>query len=64
METEEPKTKNCSKCGKSFQCLHNKDCWCMDYEISPENLKKLQKTYKDCLCPECLAGYATKKRKS
>jgi ribosomal protein L34E len=59
MEKIVPKIKNCSKCGKAFECLHNKDCWCMDYVISPENLQKIQETYADCLCSECLKGYAT-----
>jgi len=64
MEKHDPKIKNCSKCGKTFECLHTADCWCMEYDISPENLKLLQETFSDCLCPDCLEGYSTGKKKT
>jgi hypothetical protein len=63
MEKQEAITKNCSKCGITFECLHTIDCWCMDYEISQENLKKIKETYADCLCPECLEAYSSGKKK-
>jgi hypothetical protein len=65
MDLAKPKIKNCSKCGKSFECLHNAECWCMDYKISPANMKLVQETYSDCLCPDCLKEYSVgKKNKS
>ncbi len=56
------KIKTCPRCGKEFECLHNQDCWCMDYKISPENLELIKKTYPDCLCPDCLASYSQNKK--
>jgi ribosomal protein L34E len=55
----EVKIKSCPKCGKKFECLHTAECWCMDYQISPDKLELLKRTYPDCLCPECLAEYST-----
>jgi hypothetical protein len=63
MEKNSPEIKACSKCGKSFECLHSTECWCMDYEISPENLKLIKETYSDCLCPKCLSTYKVKETK-
>lgn len=53
--------KNCSKCGKSFECAHHNDCWCSEYVIPTDILRFLKKTYEDCLCPDCLAQYAENK---
>lgn len=47
--------KQCSKCGEEFLCgALAKHCWCKNYTLSKNTLKKLQLEYKDCLCPECL----------
>jgi ribosomal protein L34E len=59
MDPQQPKIKSCSKCGSSFECMHNAEYWCMEYEISPVNLKTLQQTYADCLCPGCLEKYSS-----
>lgn len=59
MEKRPPEPKNCSKCGASFVCLHDKDCWCMDYIISKENIEKLKSQYANCLCPDCLAAFSS-----
>jgi ribosomal protein L34E len=58
---KKPEKKSCARCGVNFECLHNEKCWCLTYEISIENLKKLQETYKNCLCPSCLSLYGSKK---
>ncbi len=34
----------------------------MDYIITPENLKKLNEKFKNCLCPECLEAYSSGRR--
>ncbi|MCD4771956.1 MAG: cysteine-rich CWC family protein [Bacteroidales bacterium] len=52
------KRKICPKCSKEFNCLNNSDCWCLKYKISEENLTILKNTYKDCVCEECLKGFA------
>ena len=56
------KIKRCPKCGSEFECLHTAECWCMDYQISPQNLELIKQTFSDCLCPECLAGYSINKK--
>ena len=45
--------KKCPRCGKEFECIHSKDCWCASVKISDEVKSKL-KMYHDCLCKECL----------
>lgn len=50
--------KTCPNCGKVFECKHNKDCFCMHYTISKENLTKISEKFTDCLCEECLKNYA------
>ena len=63
MDKTSPENKKCCKCGKPFECLHNADCWCMNYIISPENLKKIKETFSDCLCPACLSEFSTGRKK-
>jgi hypothetical protein len=50
-----PTTKNCSRCGKGFQCgtteAHG-GCWCSLYPTLEV------KTQADCMCSDCL-GKAT-----
>jgi hypothetical protein len=44
-------TKNCSECGKSFQCgnIAGESCWCSHFPaIMPLN------NGQDCRCPACL----------
>ena len=45
--------KICPKCGKEFECVHSKDCWCAKVTITDEARLKL-KNFNDCLCKECL----------
>ena len=53
--------KLCSKCGESFGCGVHDNCWCGEYEISPEILERLKELYEDCLCPKCLKTVALEK---
>lgn len=62
MESQKSVEKNCSKCNKPFECLHTAECWCMEYEISPENLKLLKESFDNCLCPQCLNFYSSGKK--
>lgn len=61
MSNNKTKIKSCSKCGKKFECTHDKTCWCNSFDISKEKLTLLRAKYDDCLCPDCLAVYAENK---
>jgi len=53
----EVKKKKCPECGKVFECLHNKDCWCVGLHLAKETLEFLKKTYPDCLCRDCILRF-------
>ncbi len=51
--------KFCSKCKSAFECLNQTaGCWCEDLHIDLETLKKLKEEFQNCLCPDCLKGFA------
>jgi hypothetical protein len=57
-----PVPKECSKCGKPFECCADKrGCWCEGYSLQPEALQELKENFENCLCKECLAEYGDKK---
>ncbi|MBK3518816.1 cysteine-rich CWC family protein [Carboxylicivirga marina] len=62
--TDGIKKKECPRCGTEFFCHADSDapCWCMSYDINPENLKVLGIKYKGCICPECLKLYGQKRK--
>ena len=45
--------KSCPRCGKTFECVHSKDCWCAKVILNEVTRTKL-KAYSDCLCKDCL----------
>ncbi len=51
--------KTCPKCGKGFYCSHSARCWCVEYSLTPEARELLESSYSDCLCEECLKGFAS-----
>jgi len=54
-----PSVKQCSKCNTSFECKNDATgCWCQQHTLSKETLQHLRDNFANCLCPECLAGYA------
>ncbi len=53
-ESERSRKKNCPSCGKDFICLHNANCWCMNYKLSKEQLDMLKSKYSDCICEDCM----------
>ncbi len=61
MSEHEHTIKTCPRCGRRFECLHATGCWCFEYEISPEKLEELKNTYSNCLCPDCLPEFGTRK---
>jgi len=59
-DNPEPSSKTCPRCGAGFECLHAPGCWCTDYTLLPEKLNRLKQEFDNCLCPQCLALYASK----
>lgn len=57
METPTDKISRCPKCGVQFTCNPAGNCWCSAFSLSQETLDYLGKTYKGCLCPECLKNF-------
>jgi hypothetical protein len=51
-------TKTCPSCGKTFECTHDKNCWCVKISIDESTREVLKKRYSDCLCADCLAQIA------
>ena len=54
LEIERCRIKTCPSCNKEFICLHNADCWCMNYKLSEEQLTMLKNKYADCICEDCM----------
>jgi len=52
--------KKCPKCGKSFTCFGERDCWCEKVRIHKKEMMEILQKYSDCLCPECLKEYEEK----
>jgi len=52
--------KICPKCGASFSCEGEKDCWCESMQIHKKDMLEITSRFNDCLCPDCLAGFAEK----
>jgi hypothetical protein len=53
--------KVCPKCGKEFECKHTKECFCMKYILTKQELHLLKEKYDDCLCEECLKSICSNK---
>ena len=47
-------TKTCPRCGKTFECVHSIDCWCVKVQLKDSTKAYLKEHYHDCLCKECL----------
>lgn len=47
-------TKTCPRCGKTFECVHSVDCWCVKVKLTDATKAYLKENYSDCLCKECL----------
>jgi hypothetical protein len=57
MDTPNAKLSTCPKCGTLFTCNPAGKCWCGEISLSQEMLDDLGKTYKGCLCPDCLKTF-------
>lgn len=53
-------TKNCPRCGATFECRHNDivHCQCAGISFTPKQREQLKRTYTDCLCRKCLLELA------
>ncbi|MCK5135397.1 MAG: cysteine-rich CWC family protein [Bacteroidales bacterium] len=49
--------KKCPKCGSSFRCEGDEDCWCESVNIHRAPMQEILELYSDCLCSDCLKGY-------
>ena len=47
-------TKTCPRCGKTFECVHSVNCWCVKVKLTDATKVFLKDHYSDCLCKECL----------
>ena len=47
-------TKTCPRCGKTFECVHSIDCWCVKVKLTDATKAYLKEYYSDCLCKDCL----------
>jgi hypothetical protein len=52
------KEKQCPACRKSFDCGGLWFCWCRTIKLDATVLQALKERYADCLCRECLEGFA------
>jgi len=56
--------KKCSKCGLFFTCGNEQQgCWCASLSLDPAAQEQLKKEFENCLCPACLAAYASPENK-
>jgi Cysteine-rich CWC len=51
----------CASCGETFGCGAKLDgCWCMKVTLSDEATAAIAKDLSGCLCPKCLASFASR----
>jgi len=49
--------KKCQKCGASFRCEGEGDCWCEQLQIHRVQMLEILELYTDCICPRCMKEY-------
>jgi hypothetical protein len=49
--------KRCQKCGSTFLCEGEGDCWCEEAKIHKAQMLEILESYTDCICPSCLKEY-------
>jgi iron complex transport system permease protein len=53
--------KSCSLCDARFGCARGRPgCWCEGVRLQAEALAEVRRLATDCVCPECLAGFASR----
>lgn len=51
------KTKECQKCGATFTCEGERDCWCESVPVHRAQMQEILENYTDCICPSCMKEY-------
>jgi iron complex transport system permease protein len=55
--------KQCPRCGAEFGCAEGASgCWCESVVLRRETLAEIRALADDCLCPDCLTGFANRDR--
>lgn len=49
--------KKCPKCGQTFLCEGDNDCWCESVQLHKKEMIEIMENFTDCLCPDCLKKY-------
>jgi hypothetical protein len=58
---QQQKQKICEACGQDFLCkAMAAGCWCEEIDLTAEAREEISRRYRDCLCRNCLAHFATK----
>ena len=57
--SERLRTSTCEACNSEFECGASlSGCWCSEVRLTDEARARLKSSYRDCLCPDCLAKAA------
>jgi iron complex transport system permease protein len=55
--------KSCGLCDVRFGCGQGRPgCWCEEISLQPETLAEIRSLAMDCICRDCLAGFAQQER--
>jgi hypothetical protein len=46
--------KICERCGKTFLCTLDINCWCMTVFINPKVEEYISNQFQDCICQNCI----------
>ncbi len=60
IEIEKNFVSKCGRCGSSFVCYKDENCWCQGIQLTSETQYSLDQRYKGCLCSSCLGLFAGK----
>ncbi|MEW6126421.1 MAG: cysteine-rich CWC family protein [Acidobacteriota bacterium] len=53
------KPMTCQSCGENFICGAGlTGCWCMEVKLDTPTRAKMRQQFNDCLCRQCLEGFA------
>ena len=52
----------CEACGGPFTCGATlSGCWCSEIDLDEDKRADFQRRYRNCLCRQCLEGFAERK---
>ena len=58
IQTSQSFIAKCPRCGKSFICYKDENCWCHDIRVHPKTRESIKQEFQGCLCKECLGFYS------